>query len=71
MNKSSESKNIRTLAGATLESLTQKCLFDRVAVGDIGLIGSRKDIPPIRANRTKLRKILRRRGIVVELWPSA
>jgi hypothetical protein len=42
-----------------------------VAVGDIALIGSRRDIPRIHANRTKLLKLLRRRGIVVELWPSS
>ena len=40
-----------------------------VAVSDIHLLSSRKDIPPIDANRTKLLKILRRRGIVVDLWP--
>jgi hypothetical protein len=42
-----------------------------VAVSDAGVIGSRKDIPRIQANRTKLLKILRQHGIVVELWPSA
>lgn len=42
-----------------------------VAVGDIGLIGSRKDKPRIQANRIKLLRILRQRGIVVELWPSS
>jgi hypothetical protein len=42
-----------------------------VAVSDIGLIGSRQDIPRIEANRTKLLKILKTQGIAVELWPSA
>jgi hypothetical protein len=40
-----------------------------VAVSDIHILSSRKDIPPIDANRTKLLKILRRHGIVVDLWP--
>jgi hypothetical protein len=40
-----------------------------VAVSDIDLLSSTKDIPPIDANRTKLLKILRRHGIVVDLWP--
>lgn len=42
-----------------------------VAVSDVGVIGSRKDLPRIQANRIKLLKILRHYGIVVELWPSA
>jgi hypothetical protein len=42
-----------------------------VAVSDVGVIGSRKDIPRIQANRTKLLKILRQRGIRLEMWPSA
>jgi hypothetical protein len=40
-----------------------------VAVSDIHILSSRKDIPPIDANRTKLLKILRRHGVVVDLWP--
>jgi len=40
-----------------------------VAVSDIDLLSSRKDIPRIEANRTKLLKILKRHGIVVDLWP--
>jgi hypothetical protein len=42
-----------------------------VAVSDVGVIGSEKDIPRIQTNRVKLLKILRQHGIVVELWPSA
>ena len=42
-----------------------------VAVLDVGVIGSEKDNPRIQTNRVKLLKILRRHGIVVELWPSA
>ena len=40
-----------------------------VAVSDIDLLSSRKDIPRIEANRTKLLKTLKRHGIVVDLWP--
>lgn len=40
-----------------------------VAVSDVGVIGSRRDMPRIQANRTKLLKILRQYGITVELWP--
>jgi hypothetical protein len=42
-----------------------------VAVSDVGVIGSGKDVPRIQANRTRLLMILRQHGIVVELWRSA
>jgi hypothetical protein len=42
-----------------------------VMVADTGVLGSRKEIPHINANRTKLLKILKGLGIAVELWPSA
>jgi hypothetical protein len=38
---------------------------------DIGLLRSIQDKPMIQTNRTKLLKILKQHGIVVELWPSA
>jgi hypothetical protein len=40
-----------------------------VAVSDIDLLSSRKDMPRIDANRTKLLKILKRHGVIVDLWP--
>jgi hypothetical protein len=40
-----------------------------VVVSNIHLLSSRKDIPRIDANRTKLLMILRQQGIAVELWP--
>ena len=40
-----------------------------VAVSDTDLLSSRKDKPRIDANRTRLLKILKRHGIVVDLWP--
>ena len=40
-----------------------------VVVSNIHLLSSRKDIPRIDANRTKLLMILRRQGIAVDLWP--
>ena len=42
-----------------------------VMVSDIGIMRSIQDAPKIEANRKKLIRILRRHGIVVELWPSA
>jgi hypothetical protein len=42
-----------------------------VAASDIGILSSRKDIPRIDQNRTKLLKVLKSHGIAVELWPSA
>jgi hypothetical protein len=42
-----------------------------VAASDTGILSSSKDVPLIDANRTKLLKLLKRQGIVVELWPSA
>jgi hypothetical protein len=42
-----------------------------VVVSDVGVLSSRKDVPRINANRSKLMKTLKRQGIAVELWPSA
>lgn len=42
-----------------------------VSVTDAGILQSKKDIPHIHANRTKLLKILKQHGIAAELWPSA
>lgn len=42
-----------------------------VAVSDVGVSGSRKDLPRIQANRAKMLKILHQYGITVVLWPSA
>jgi hypothetical protein len=42
-----------------------------VVVSDVGVLSSRKDVPRINANRSKLVKTLKRQGIAVELWPSA
>jgi|ERR1700728_1510488 hypothetical protein len=42
-----------------------------VVVSDVGVLSSRKDVPRINANRSRLMKTLKRQGIAVELWPSA
>ncbi len=42
-----------------------------VAVSDVGLRASKNDNAPIHANRVRLLRILKQKGISVELWPSA
>ena len=42
-----------------------------VMVEDAGIVSSVRALPRIQANRAKLLKILRARGIAVDLWPSA
>ena len=42
-----------------------------VAVADAAILSSRKDMPRIEVNRTKLLKTLKQHGIAAELWPTA
>src|SRR4030095_3656114 len=42
-----------------------------VAAWEVGVISSSQDLPLIKANGTKLLKLLKARGILVDLWPSA
>jgi hypothetical protein len=42
-----------------------------VAVADAAILSSRKDMPRIEVNRTKLLKALKQHGIAAELWPTA
>jgi len=42
-----------------------------VAVSDAGLRASKNDDAPIHANRIRLLRMFKQKGISVELWPSA
>jgi hypothetical protein len=42
-----------------------------VAVQDAGLVSSAADTPRVASNRTALLEVLKKLGVVVELWPSA
>ena len=42
-----------------------------VAAWYIGIVSSSRDLPLIKANESKLLKVLKAHGIVVDLWPSA